>query len=107
MRIIVANEPRAYRDVIVQAFQRLRPDAMVQSVEPGDLEIEIVDRRPHLVVCSRLCPRVLFGPISWVLLYPEYGRGSEISVAGRRSLVPEADFDLLLSIVDQTQQRVP
>lgn len=41
MRVLVANQPRAYRGVISGALQALRPDLDVATAAPGDLDEEV------------------------------------------------------------------
>jgi hypothetical protein len=68
MRIVVANEPRAYREVLGAALGVLRPQATILVSEPGQLE-EVIERfTPHLVVCSHLVTGM---PLAWVVLDPD------------------------------------
>src|SRR5439155_15198688 len=53
MRILVANEPRSYREAIAGAVQVLRPHLAVITVEPEDLDEEVMCHNPGLVLCSR------------------------------------------------------
>ncbi len=53
-RVLIANEPPAYREVLALALQEMRVPADVTCVEPEDLDSEIVRLAPHLVICSRL-----------------------------------------------------
>jgi hypothetical protein len=68
IRILVANEPRCYREVIAAAVHELRPHAEVITVEPADLDRAVVYRQPHLVVCSRLTEVVETHSPVWVVL---------------------------------------
>lgn len=54
MRTFLANEPRAYREVIAAALRELRPRIEVFITEPEDLDAAVLQRTPHLVVCSQL-----------------------------------------------------
>lgn len=53
MRILIANDPRVYREVIANALEKLRPLVEVHRAEPAQLEREARRVRPHLVLCSR------------------------------------------------------
>jgi hypothetical protein len=104
IRILVANEPRSYREVIAAAVHELRPHAEVITVEPADLDREVVHLEPHLVLCSRLTEVVETRTLAWVLLYPDGEARAVISIAGQRRTVANFAFCSLLSIVDQTEQ---
>ena len=103
MRILLANEPRAYREVIAAAFQALRPNHEVISVAPDDLDAEVERLDPEFVLCSRLTPAVLQHPRSWVVLYPDGETQAVICVDGRRTTTGDVEFEQLLAIIDQTE----
>lgn len=103
MRILVANEPRAYRDVIAGAFRELRPRHEVIPVEPDQLDDEVMRLHPHLVVCSRLSSAVEAGPLTWVMLYPENETRTVISIAGEQTIAGDVEFSQLLSVIDETE----
>jgi hypothetical protein len=42
--VLVANEPRAYRETIALALKALRPEAEVIAIEPTDLDAEVKRR---------------------------------------------------------------
>lgn len=102
MRIMVANEPRAYRDVITAAFREFRPRHEVIPVEPDQLDGEVARLHPHLVVCSRLSEAVETSPVSWVMLYPDNETRSVISIAGEQTVTADVEFSQLLSVIDRT-----
>jgi hypothetical protein len=103
MRILVANEPRAYRDVIAAAFRELRPQHEVIPVEPDQLDGEVARLHPHLVVCSRLSEVVETSPLTWVMLYPDNETRTVISIAGKQTVAADVEFSQLLSVIDQTE----
>ena len=103
MCILVANEPRAYREVMAAAFHELRPQHDVITVAPDDLDAEVVRLDPQLVLCSRLTPTVQAHPLAWVMLYPDGETRAEICIAGQFSTVADLEFSSLLAIIDQTE----
>ena len=103
MRILLANEPRAYREVIAAAFQALRPNHEVISVSPDDLDAEVERLDPEFVLCSQLTPAVQQHPRSWVVLYPDGQTQAVICVDGQRTTAGDVEFDQLLAIIDQTE----
>ena len=102
MRVVVANEPRAYRDVMAGALRRLRPALEVISVEPGELEVELPRHAPALVVYSRCSDVVRASAFAWVLLYPDYQNQATVSIGGRQRTAEDLQFDELLAVVDET-----
>ncbi|MDP9375750.1 MAG: hypothetical protein M3Q65_25530 [Chloroflexota bacterium] len=101
VRILVANEPSAYRDVIAAAFRALRPAAEVRPVAPEVLDGEVVCRAPHLVICSALSEIVQTRAHAWVLLYPGGTAQVVTSLAGRRATTADITLEDLLALVDR------
>ena len=101
LRVLVANEPCAYREVVAGAFQLLRPHLDVVAVDPADMDEAISQLRPGLVVCSRLTEAVQAGPLAWVLLYPGARDRSTFSLEGRQTRADSVVFSQLLDLLDQ------
>jgi hypothetical protein len=105
MRILVANEPRAYREVIAGALQVLRPHHEVIVVEPENLDGAVVRLVPELVLCSRLTEVVETRPLAWAVLYPAMDTRALISIAGHSHLVSaDLPFTRLLSVIDEVER---
>ena len=102
LRILIANGPRSYREVIAAAVQALRPHIGVSTSEPDDLDGELARFKPHLVVCSQLTEPVRRAASAWVVLYPDGANHALLSVAGQQRTVADLQFDDLLAVVDQT-----
>lgn len=106
MQILVANEPRAYREALARAFCKLRPHLAVCEADPGQLSREVIRLQPDLVVCSEL-PALDYGkPCTWIQLYPEGDSRAVIFSEGRRSTVEEIELSDLLSIIDRALARM-
>ena len=101
--IVVANEPRAYREAFAAVLQALRPHLEVICIEPGDLDGTVAHGRPHLVLCSQLTEAVQMCCDSWILLYPNRKNRALISVAGRWTVVTNIAFPDLLSVIDELE----
>jgi hypothetical protein len=103
-RILLANEPRLYRDVIAGALRAVRPHLEVIVVEPEDLDREVVRLAPDLVLCSQLTEVVETRPLAWVVLYPDMEMRAVIAIAGQRHTV-DADFPFtsLLSVIAEVE----
>jgi hypothetical protein len=104
IKVMVANEPRSYRETIAYALAELRPDIEVLVVEPEDLEEELLRVSPHLVVCSRVTKLVEREAPAWIELYPDFGPESVVAIDGQMSIYPDMDLEAVLSIVDETER---
>ena len=100
-RLLMANEPRAYREVIAEAVRDLRPDVEIMTVEPVEIDDSITGFRPDMVICSVATERVKKSVLVWVELYPEFSQQSVISVKGETSQVEDIQLADLLAVVDR------
>ncbi len=104
IRILAANEPRSYREVLAAALPALRPRCQVTAVEPDDLDAAVERLRPHLVVCSQLTGFAQLPSLAWVLLYPDGKPQSVVGMNGHGRVVAHIEFADLLAIVDRLTQ---
>ena len=88
MQLVVAIEPRSYRQVIGEAIKALRPHVEVTVLEPGTLGAGIVRLEPELVFADQ--PDT-FGPEgvgtggrAWVEFRPYEKPPTQVCLAGRR-----------------------
>lgn len=102
--VLMANEPRAYRESISEVLQELRPDVEVQTANPADLDERVLSLGPVMVVCSRATETVRRRVPVWVELYPGHGSVSVVAVEGRTSTVEDMDLTDLLSVVDRATE---
>ncbi len=106
MRMLLANDPRSYREVMAGVVQALRPHVEVTIIDPENLDTDVARLNPHLVLCSRLTHTVRTQSLGWIVLYPEGDRCALISVAGTRTAVEEIEFQQVLSVVDEVDRLV-
>ncbi len=103
MRVLVANEPRSYREAFVHVFRALRPHVESIAVDPDDLDGEALRLRPDLVVCERVTPTVETVAGCWIELRVE---GEKLVAAGEPPTLPadgEVDLTHLLSLIDRSE----
>lgn len=101
VRVLIANEPGMYREVISAAFAELRPGIEIFTAEPDDLEEEFLRLLPHLVVCSHITKLVELDAPVWVELYPDGASYAVVrNLNGSRRIFSRIGFDTLLSILD-------
>ena len=101
-RVLLANEPRAYRDTIAVALRMLRPDADVIVAEPDVLDAAIVRHDPQMVVCSRLTETVEIRVPTWLVLYPEGERSALRYLHGERATVSDIELAEIAHLLDET-----
>lgn len=109
IRVLIANEPRVYREAISGALASLRPLIEVLCcADAEDLDGKAARFGPHLVICSRLTESVREGCPCWVVLYPEGEDRAEVGgtlgVAARVLGVGVAE---LLSVIDEASALLP
>ena len=100
-RILLANEPRCYREAIAGALRQQRPQWVITDVEPEELPAHLGRCPQAFVIVSQLSAparRLAFG---WVLLYPDYEDRAIIGLAGQETTVEGLDFDGLLAALDR------
>jgi hypothetical protein len=101
LRVLLANEPRSYRESIAAVFRQLRPDLEVRVVEPEALESNVARFDPDVVICSRVTGAVRERVPVWVELYPEHTAHSVASEGGRRTEFAEVQLLDLIEILDR------
>ena len=102
--ILLANEPRAYRESIAQVLGQLRPNVEVITAEPEELEERVLRLAPEMVVFSEAPGLVRERVPVWVELYPEYGGGSVVGLGEERSTIEDIQLSLLLCVVDHAER---
>lgn len=105
-RILVANEPRAYRETIAAALRCLRPLAEVVAGEPRWMGGELAHVRPHLLIGSDPDLIERSDVLAWVLLYPGGTGRVVVCVDGRQDVLPDLPFDELIAVVDRVERLV-
>jgi hypothetical protein len=103
-RVLMANEPRAYREGIAAVIGQLRPEVEITTVEPNALDASISRLSPDMVICSKATEALKGRVRVWVELYPENAAWSVASIGGRRMEYEEIQLPDLLSIVDKAEE---
>ena len=110
MRILVAVEPRMYREVIALSLHQHRPDAEVLICPPESLAREMGRFGPHLLVLDDNDGGAPDG-LSEVLYRVEILLGASmdarISVDGQAREVKDICIEDLLAVVDEAEKMIP
>lgn len=101
LRVLLANEPRSYRESIASVFRQLRPDLRVEVAEPEALEYRVDQLRPHVAIFSHATQEVRMRVPVWVELYPDHAARSVAYEGGKRTEFAEIQLHDLLAIVDR------
>ena len=101
LRVLLANEPRSYRESIAAVFRQLRPGLQVKVVEPEALETNVARFGPDVAICSRVTGAVRERVPVWVELYPGHAAHSVASEGGRRTEFAEIQLLDLIGILDR------
>ncbi len=96
--IILANEPRAYREVIAGTLRALHPRLAIAVLEPAELLPRLRRARPALVIHSEVDPGLEIGAPA-VLLYPGGAGHAVVDLAGQSTTVPDFALDDLLALI--------
>ena len=101
--VLVAFEPRSYREAIGSVIQTLRPHLEVRVVEPGELGAEVARLAPGLVLCSQPNTFTSSARLAWLEFKPYDKPTAQICVSGRSSELEKVELQDLLSVVDRVQ----
>lgn len=101
--VLVAFEPRSYRDTIARALQGLRPRLSVKAVEPEDLGAEVARLDPKTVLCSQPNTFTRSDGPTWFEFSPYKESTAKLCIGGRHSELENVELDDLLSVVDRAE----
>ena len=102
--VLLANEPRAYRESIAQVFRQLRPNVELMTAEPDELEELVLLLAPEMVIFSEATGVVRERVPVWVELFSGYGPKFVVGVGEERSTIEEIQLSDLLSVVDRAER---
>ena len=108
MRVLIAYEDthRVYAEAMRHAIRGLRPGAEVAACGVAELGAGLEGFDPDLVISSRPNTVEPGRRTAWYRISPEPGEPSEVCVGGRRREVENPDMEVLLSVLDETEESV-
>ena len=105
VKLLVAIEPRSYREAIGTFFRDVRQSLDVSIVDPKALEAEVERSAPDLVFSSRSNARAKRRWPAWLEFQSEtYGQAVVLYLDGSCFELEDTDLGDLLSIVDRTER---
>jgi hypothetical protein len=107
VRILVAVDPRMYREVLALSLHQYRPNAEVLLCPPEVLDRETGRFEPHLVVLDDTAPDGLSGVLYRVEILLGASMDAKIIVDGRAREVNDICIEDLLAVVDEAEKMIP
>jgi hypothetical protein len=104
--VALADDYRAYREVIATAIRLLRPHVEVVSAGLEALEEKVARLDPHLIICNLPATALPAEGLAWVELSLEPARPSVVRVGGSRSELRNPGVDALVQVIDKVEQSV-
>ena len=104
MRIVMAVEPRAYREVIGNALQELRSHLEVVILEPDGVDQALARLDPDLVICDGCASSNPNGSAAWVEYDPFEEPPGMVSLDGDHTKLEELNLEDLLWVVDKVDE---
>ena len=106
VKMLLAVEPRAYREAVGLAIENLRPNVEVAVSAPEDLISEVARLAPTLVICGLPDSETSEEVTAWVELQSPQGYWQKATVRIRddRFELINVQLDDLLSIIDRTEE---
>ncbi len=106
VRVLLANEPRVYREAMASAFRYLRPGVEIVVTESDKLDDQVRELRPHLVMSNQPARSLEDHPLPHVLLYPEGESKALVSIDGQQTTIVSVELEDLLLVIDRVQNVV-
>ncbi len=106
MRVLLANEPRVYREAMASAFRYLCLGAEIAVAESDGLDDQVTEFRLHLVLSSQAARSLEDHPLPHVLLYPEGESKALVSIDGQQTTIVNVELADLLLVINRVQNVV-
>jgi hypothetical protein len=103
VRILVAIEPRMYREVLAFHIRNQRPRSEIVLASPETLRDEVERTRPHLIVANMVPPE-LKEMRYWVEICTDEGLMATISADGYFAIIHDVSLEDLLVAVDKAAE---
>jgi DNA-binding NarL/FixJ family response regulator len=105
MRILVAVEPKMYREAIAHVIRTNRPDDDVRLADSDSLDREASSFNPHLVVCTDGAPEVRgVSVLSWIVIRYHDSLSASVFLDDQDpSLIQDMAVDDLIWVINETQ----
>lgn len=102
--MLIAIAPTMYWETLELALLRYRSHVDVHIADPEELDREVIDFGPHVVVCNNVTSMVRESVPSWVMV-PFHSSDATIHIQGQgESQVEDISSGDLFAVIDQTEE---
>ena len=109
VRVLVAIEPKMYREVIAFHISQQRPKADVALASRQTLQAEAKRTRPHLIIASEV-PTMLTEKMDffffWVKLHADGRLDADIKTNGCSTTIEDVSLEDLVALVDKAEEEL-
>jgi hypothetical protein len=106
VRILVAIEPRMYREVLAFHLRQERPQSEVVLASPQTLLDEVKRTRAHLIIANEVRPTLRQMSFFWVQIHTGEQLDADIRADGCSNTLHEVSLQDLLAVVDKAKEEV-
>lgn len=106
MRVLLAFDPRLYREAVARMIWEMRPHLAVITTGPDGLDRKLERLEPHLVLLDGSPARIPTGVFAWVRVTSADQLNATACVDGRYSHIERMRVDDLLAIIDEAERLV-
>lgn len=106
VRVLVAIEPRMYREVLAFHLRRHRPRSEVVLASPETLRDEAEHVRPHLIVANDVPSSLKERGLFWVELRTVNGLEATVRANGGSNTIEDVSLQDLLAAMDKTEEEL-
>ena len=106
VRILVANEPRLYREAFASVFRMSRPYVEVIAAEHEEIDNQVSRFHPDLVICEHVTPTVQRVARSWIAVRVENDEFIATSNSSALSTRTNAELNDFLSVIDDVEEQI-
>jgi hypothetical protein len=104
-RILVALEPRMYREVLAFNFRQERPLSEVTLASSRTLKAEAQRTKPHLIIATEIPSELKEkGAFFWVEIRIAEGLVASVHANGQSTTIEDVSLQELLAVLDQAQE---
>lgn len=99
--ILIANEPGAYRSLLVTELPLLRPNLRVVEVSPGEIDAAVSLHRPAVILSSRRVAAPHDLDVAMLVLYPDGDDTFFQSFQGTERAIRQPRLSDILDAIDR------
>jgi hypothetical protein len=99
--ILISSDLNLHREVLQGVLHAQRPRLPVHAVAPTDLDALPTGCEPRLIICNDKAVIRKMHPHSWILLFPDGEKRTQVGIGTARRTLPDASIKELVSVIDE------